>query len=107
LAAPNDSAVRADSASIYVVLRSSPEFSAIESRLATLLSSLPESYGLPKELLILLQQIHDLNSFLGSHRKTCSQVLKLVAVSAAKKGFSLSVLAAALLANVTALLFPQ
>ena len=99
----NDAAVRVNSASIYIVLRSESDFSKLEPRLASLLS--PLSAG--SELLSVFQQLHELNNFVGFQRKTSSQVLKLIALSASKKSILLSHATAALVANVIVLLFSR
>jgi hypothetical protein len=101
VAGTSDAAVWANSATIFLVLKSDPDFSNVEPRLSSLLSVYPESLF----FVSVFQQLHELNSFVGSLRKNLSQVLKLCSLAVSRESVALSTESLAVVCNVAALLF--
>jgi hypothetical protein len=100
-AATSDDAIRANSATIYVVLKSESDFSKIEPFLSGLLTPLPDS----SSLMILLRQVHEFSNFVGTTRQSLSHVLKHLSRSSTQNFSHLSDVASALISNVSALFF--
>ncbi len=57
----SDAAVTANSATLYIVLKSDADFAALQPRLASLLAALPQA----DTVLVLLRQLHEFNNFEG------------------------------------------
>jgi hypothetical protein len=64
----SDAAVTANSATLYIVLKSDADFAKVQPLLASLLAALPQA----DTLLVLLRQLHEFNNFEGYAPQHCS-----------------------------------
>jgi hypothetical protein len=64
----SDAAVTANSATLFIVLKSGTDFAALQPLLTSLLAPLPHADA----ALVLLRQLHELNNFEGCAPQCCS-----------------------------------